>query len=75
MAAVAQVNTEELMQVALDMAGFEVTPNDSTVYVPGEGLQRILFGLDIGAGELMMAQELGYDAVIAHHAVGLPHRS
>jgi hypothetical protein len=68
------VNTDQLMQIALDLAGFDAVPDDSAVYVPGDDMQRILFGLDIGVGELMMAQQLAYDAVIAHHPVGLPHR-
>lgn len=69
------VSTRELMQIALDLVGFNATPDDSAIYVPGEDIQRLLFGLDIGAGELVMAQQLGYDAVIAHHPVGLSHRS
>ncbi len=67
------VNTQELMQIALDMAGFDAVPADSAIYVPGEGIQRLLFGLDIGTAELLMARQMDYDAVIAHHPVGLPH--
>jgi hypothetical protein len=61
------------MQLALDLVGLATVPQDSAVYVPGDNIQRILLGLDIGAGELMLAHQLGYDAVIAHHPVGLPH--
>lgn len=69
------VNTQQLMEIALDLVGLDATPDDSAIYVPGQDLRRVLFGLDIGAGELMMARQLGYDVVIAHHPVGLPHRS
>ncbi len=69
------VNTRQLMEIALDLVGLVGTPDDSAIYVPGQDLRRVLFGLDIGAGELMMARQLGYDVVIAHHPVGLPHRS
>ncbi len=69
------VSTEGLMQSALDLVGFDVVPDDSAVYVAGENLQRVLFGLDIGVGELVMAVQMGYDAVIAHHPVGLAHRA
>jgi hypothetical protein len=62
------------MQLALDLVGLATVPQDSAVYVPGDDIQRILLGLDIGAGELMLAHQLGYDAVIAHHPVGVPHR-
>lgn len=69
------MNTDLLMQVALDLVGFEEIPADSAIYVPGEGIERVLFGLDIGTAELLMARQLGYDAVIAHHPVGLRHQS
>ena len=65
------MNTRELMQIALDMAGFDAIPKDSAVYLPGEDIRRILFGLDIGTAELLMAHQQGYDAVIAHHPVGV----
>ncbi len=69
------MNTKQLMQIALDLVGFEAVPEDSAVYVGGEGIERVLFGLDIGVGELMMARQLDYDCVVAHHPVGVPHRS
>jgi hypothetical protein len=68
------MNTDDLMQFALDMIGWESIPADSAIYVQGKDLRRVLFGLDIGTGELLMARQLGYDAVIAHHPIGLPHR-
>jgi putative NIF3 family GTP cyclohydrolase 1 type 2 len=61
------------MQTALDLVGFDAVPEDSRIYVPGEGIERVLFGLDIGVGELIMADEMGYDCVIAHHPVGMGH--
>ncbi len=68
------MNTTELMQIALDLVGFDAIPEDSAIYVTGEEIRRVLFGLDIGTGELLMAHQLGYDAVIAHHPVGTsPH--
>jgi hypothetical protein len=69
------MNTQELMQIALDLVGFDLIPSDSAVYVPGEGIQRVLFGLDIGTAELLMARQLGYDAVIAHHPAGMSHQA
>ena len=69
------MNTQELMQIALDLVGFDLIPSDSAVYVPGEGIQRVLFGLDIGTAELLMARQLGYDAVVAHHPAGMRHQA
>jgi hypothetical protein len=63
------------MQIALELVGYDEIPADSAIYVPGEGIERLLFGLDIGAGELLMARQLGYDAVIAHHPAGVTHRA
>jgi hypothetical protein len=68
------MDTKGLMQLALDLVGFERIPEDSTIYVPGKGIKRVLFGLDIGTAELLMAHQQGYDAVIAHHPVGVPHK-
>lgn len=71
----ASLTTDELMQIALDLADLHSVPDDSAVYVPGDGIERVMFGIDVGVGELMLARQLGYDAVVAHHPVGLPHRS
>ncbi len=65
------MNTSELMQIGLDLVSFDTMTDDCAIYVPGERIQRVLFGLDIGAGELLMARQLDYDAVIAHHPVGV----
>jgi len=72
---ISSVSTEELMQIALDLAGLEAIPEDSAIYVPGDRLRRVLFALDVGTAELLLAQQSGYDAVIAHHPVGLAHRA
>jgi len=70
-----EMNTDELMRIALDLVGYDVVPDDSAIYMAGSEIRRVLFGLDIGVGELVMAHQLGYDCVIAHHPVGLPHRA
>ncbi len=69
------MKTSDLMQIALALVDFESVPADSKIYVPGDGLERVLFGLDVGTAELWMAHELGYDGVIAHHPVGLAYQS
>jgi hypothetical protein len=69
------VNTDTLMKIALDLVDFDAVPDDSAIYVTGDEIERVLFGLDIGVGELVMAHRLGYDCVIAHHPVGVPHRA
>lgn len=64
------MNTEELLKLALNMAGMTEVPRDTEVYVPGEDIQRVLIGIDIGEAELLLARDLGMDCVIAHHPAG-----
>jgi hypothetical protein len=55
------------MQLATDLAGLDEAPKDSGVHVPGHGIQRVIFALDVNVGLLVLAKQLGYDAVIGHH--------
>lgn len=64
------MNTEQLMNLALEMAGLDAIPGDSAIHHPGAGIERILFGIDLGAAELAIAKDLGYDCAISHHPVG-----
>jgi hypothetical protein len=59
----------EIMSLANGLAGCDATPADSEVYVDGE-VHRVLFGIDVDVGELLLARQLGLDGVIAHHPVG-----
>lgn len=67
----ASVDTDTLMRIANEMAGFAETPPDSAIYYPGYGIRKVLIGVDIGSGELLFARQYGIDAVIAHHPIGL----
>ena len=58
------------MELALKLAGLREIPEDSTIYVSGASIKKALFGIDAGAPELLLAKQLGYDAVIAHHPPG-----
>jgi hypothetical protein len=64
------VNTEEIMESSLKLAGLKDIPEDSTIYVSGRDIGKVLFGIDAGVSELLLAKQLGYDAVIAHHPQG-----
>lgn len=64
------MNTEEIMELALKLAGLKEVPEDSTIYVSGANIRKILFGIDAGVPELLLAKQLGYDAMIAHHPQG-----
>lgn len=64
------VSSAELMQIALDLVGMQAVPADSSIQVPGERMTKVLMGIDIGTAELLLAQQLGCDGVIAHHPCG-----
>ncbi|MFW9903873.1 MAG: hypothetical protein ACFFFH_06035 [Candidatus Thorarchaeota archaeon] len=65
------MNTDDIVEVALDLVNMKELPADSAVYVPGENIRNILYGIDIGVAELYYAKDQGFDCVIAHHPVGL----
>ncbi|HXF81907.1 MAG TPA: hypothetical protein VNN19_04060 [bacterium] len=65
------MTTDEIAALALELGGFDRLPEDSAIHVPGRNIRRVLFGVDVGAGELLAAQQLGFDLVIAHHPSGV----
>jgi len=64
------VNTKEIMDLSLKIAGLKEVPEDSAIYVDGDNIKRVMFCIDAGVPELLLAKQLGYDAVIAHHPPG-----
>ena len=64
------MKTEEIMELSLKLAALKEVPEDSTIYVRGDNIRKVLFGIDAGVPELMLAKQQGYDAVIAHHPQG-----
>ena len=61
------MNTKEILDLALQMAELDAVPADSGIYVEGENLKKVMIGVDIDTGELLLAKQLGFDGVIAHH--------
>ena len=64
------MNTQEILDTALKLAGLKETPADSGVVVEGKNIKKVAFGVDIEVGEMLLARELGVDAVITHHPKG-----
>lgn len=64
------MSTGEIMSLALSMSGFRDIPADSAVYVNGKGIKKVLFGVDAGVPELLLANQMRCDAVISHHPQG-----
>lgn len=66
----APMTTEQIMQVALDLAELPDIPRDSGVHVPGQGIRRVFATMDCDVGDLLLARELTCDAVLTHHPEG-----
>jgi hypothetical protein len=64
------ISSAELVAIALELAGMERLPADSAVQVAGDSMSKLMAGIDIAAGELLLAKQLGCDGVIAHHPAG-----
>ncbi|MEM3536468.1 MAG: hypothetical protein QXF44_01695 [Candidatus Bathyarchaeia archaeon] len=64
------MDTEEIMDLSLKLAGLNSIPEDSAIYVSGDKIKKVLFCIDAGTSELLLAKQFGYDAVIAHHPPG-----
>jgi hypothetical protein len=46
-------------------------PEDSgVIFDTGRPIRRAMFGVDMEAAEIIIAKQLGYDAVITHHPKG-----
>ncbi len=65
------MNTQDIMNIALELAGFKDVPGDSEIFHHGKNIDRVLFGIDIWDGDLVKAKELGVDLVISHHPPNL----
>lgn len=69
------LSTNEIMSIALNLAGMAEAPLDSGIHVAGENIQRFILAIDVNVGLLHMAKQMGFDAVVGHHPCGvLLHR-
>lgn len=64
------MNTKEIMDLALELAGLSEKPADSGIIVEGENIKKFAIGVDMELAEMMLAKELGADLVITHHPKG-----
>ena len=64
------MNTDQMMQLSLELAGLKTVPEDSAIYHPGGDIRRVLVGIDIGVPELVLAKDLAFDLALAHHPIG-----
>lgn len=61
------MNTQDIMNLALELSGLTEIPADSAIINPGEDIKKVLIGVDMTEPELLVAKQLGYDLVISHH--------
>jgi putative NIF3 family GTP cyclohydrolase 1 type 2 len=64
------MNTKQIMDLALELAGLTEIPEDSGIIVEGENIKKVLIGVDMEAAEMLIGREVGADLVITHHPVG-----
>src|SRR2546426_11046575 len=64
------MDTQQIMRIALRLANFKTIPADSEIHVKGRRIRKALVAIDSGVAELLLARDLGCDAVIAHHPAG-----
>ena len=62
---------DEISKKNFDKQRLENPYMDSQIHFDsGKNIKKVMVGIDIDTGELMMAKEIGVDAVIAHHPIG-----
>lgn len=61
------MTTQEILELALREAGLDHLPEDSGVFVEKDQIKKVLVGVDLDSTEVLLAKELGCDAVISHH--------
>jgi hypothetical protein len=64
------LSTEEIMEISLELVGWDEVPADSGIHVPGEDIETALVGIDLESPEIQLADREGYDLVLAHHPPG-----
>ncbi|ABR46755.1 protein of unknown function DUF34 [Alkaliphilus metalliredigens QYMF] len=64
------MNTKEIMDIALELAGLNEIPADSGIIVEGEHIKKVAIGVDMELAEMLLARDLGVDLVITHHPSG-----
>jgi putative NIF3 family GTP cyclohydrolase 1 type 2 len=64
------MNTQQIMRTSLGLADFKSIPADSEIHVKGRRIRKVLVAIDVGVAELLLARDLGCNAVIAHHPAG-----
>jgi uncharacterized protein related to proFAR isomerase len=65
------IDTDDIMNIGLKLVGWKRMPPDSAIHVKGRKINKVLIAVDVTSAELILAKNLGCDAVIAHHPLDL----
>lgn len=65
------INTEDIIKTSLSLVNWKELPADSNVHIRGDNIHKVLIAIDVNVAELILAKNLGCDAVIAHHPIGI----
>lgn len=65
------LDTDQILEISLDMVDWNSVPADTAIHVPGKNLKKIMLMIDVTTADLMLAKNLGCDAVITHHPIGI----
>jgi putative NIF3 family GTP cyclohydrolase 1 type 2 len=49
------------------LTGSQSIPADTAVHVHGKNIKKVMLMIDVTTADLMLAKDLGCDAVITHH--------
>lgn len=65
------LDTSEILEISLDMVQWNSVPADTAVHVHGKNIKKIMLMIDVTTADLMLAKNLGCDAVVTHHPIGV----
>jgi hypothetical protein len=64
------MTSEDIMEVALDLAQLTEIPSDSGIHVRSDSVRELFATIDCDVSDLLLARELKCDTVLAHHPEG-----
>ena len=67
------VDTAEIMKTGLDLVNWNKIPSDSAIHLKGNNIRKVLITVDVSIAELIFANKINCDAVVAHHPIGVSY--
>jgi hypothetical protein len=65
------MTSEDIMEVALDLAQLTEVPSDSGIHVRSDNVREVFATIDCDVSDLLMARALKCDTVLTHHPEGV----